>query len=180
MPLVIKIPEREFYDNVKEEFVYSKGATLILEHSLLSISKWESKWHKPYLTKETKTEEEQTDYIKCMSLSGNIDDSVLSALGRKEKSQIMAYLEDPMTATTITDHNKKPSREIITSELIYYWMTALNIPFDPCQKWHINRLIMLIKICNAKNNPKKMNKREVMMQNHALNKARRKALHTKG
>lgn len=181
MPLVIKIPEREFYDNVKEEFVYSKGATLILEHSLLSISKWESKWHKPYLTKETKTEEEQTDYIKCMSLSGNIDDSVISALGRKEKSQIMAYLEDPMTATTITGHNKKPSREIITSELIYYWMTALNIPFDPCQKWHINRLLMLIQVASIKNEPpKKMNPNTAMRRQAALNSARRAKHHTRG
>lgn len=181
MPIVIKMPAKEFYDEEKNEFIYSKNSTLVLEHSLLSIAKWESKWHKPYLTKEDKTEEEQLDYINCMSINGDIDASTLKALGRKEKNLIMAYIQDPMTATTITKQNKKPSRDIITNELIYYWMTELNIPFDPCQKWHINRLLMLIQVASIKKEPpKKMNPNTAMRRQAALNSARRAKHHTRG
>lgn len=174
-------PDREFYDEAKNEFIYSKSTKLVLEHSLLSISKWESKWHKPYLTKEKKTEEEASDYIKCMSLCGDIDDITIKSLGNKEKKMIMDYINDPMTATTISNRNKKPSREIITNELVYYWMTALNIPFDPCQKWHINRLLMLIEVASIKQEPpKKMPKAQAMKRQSALNAARRARYNTRG
>lgn len=181
MPLVITIPGKEMYDEQTEEFVYTKPTTLTLEHSLLSISKWEAKWHKPYLSREEKTREELVDYIRCMSLSSNVDPIIYRTLNRAVIDKIVEYIKDPMTATTISSSNKKPSREIVTSELIYYWMTALNIPFEPCQKWHLNRLLMLIEVASIKSQPpKKMPKSEVMRRNSALNAARRAKHGTRG
>lgn len=182
--LQITVPGTELFDESTETFIRTKDTQLKLEHSLLSISKWESKWCKPFLgtNKEDKrTSKEMLDYIECMTLNSNVPKDVYSALTQENLRAISRYINHPMTASTVTEMSKSNPfrREIVTSELIYYWMIAYQIPFE-CEKWHINRLIMLIKICNAKNNPKKMNKREIMMQNHALNKARRKALHTKG
>lgn len=182
--LQITVPGTELFDESTETFVHTRDTQLKLEHSLLSISKWESKWCKPFLStnkEDRRTNKEMLDYIECMTLNGNVPKNVYSALTQDNLRAISQYINHPMTASTVTEmSNSNPfRREIVTSELIYYWMIVYQIPFE-CEKWHINRLIMLIKICNAKNNPKKMNKREVMMQNHALNKARRKALHTKG
>lgn len=182
--LQITVPGTELFDESTETFIQTKDTQLKLEHSLLSISKWESKWCKPFLetNKENRrTSKEMRDYIECMTLNSNVSKNVYNALTQENLKTIIRYINHPMTASTVNDMQKRNpfSREIVTSELIYYWMIAYQIPFE-CEKWHINRLIMLIKICNAKNNPKKMNKREIMMQNHALNKARRNALHTKG
>lgn len=173
MPLVITIPGREFYDEANNEFIYTKPVTLTLEHSLLSVAKWESKWHKPYLSRDKKTKEEFTDYIRCMCITPPPDPIVISSIPKSISDKIIEYIEDPMTATTFSDKGK-PSREIVTSELIYYWMTAANIPFDPCQKWHLNRLLALIHVASIKNQPpKKMSKGEIMRRNSALNAARR-------
>lgn len=181
MPLVIRTPNKEYYDEQTNTFSYVEGVTLKLEHSLVSISKWESRWHKPYLTKNEKTDAELLDYINCMSLNGPIDASVLKSLGSSERKKIAKYMEDPMTATVISNRNKKPSREIVTSELIYYWMTALNIPFEPCQKWHINRLLMLIEVASIKQEPpKKMSKSSALRKQSALNAARRAKYNTRG
>ena len=181
MPLTIIVPGREFFDSSKNEFVEVKETKLSLEHSLISVSKWESKWHKPYLSRDAKTEDETIDYIRCMTLNGPIDPNVYLALTRKNIEDIVDYIKDPMTATTIKRENRRPSREIVTNELIYYWMTALNIPFDPCQKWHLSRLMTLIEICSIKNAPpKKMSKRDVLNKYKSLNDARRKALGTSG
>lgn len=182
--LQIIVPGTELFDESTETFIRTRDTQLKLEHSLLSISKWESKWCKPFLgvnKEDRRTNKEMLDYIECMTLNSNVPKDVYSALTQENLRAISQYINHPMTASTVTEmSNSNPfRREIVTSELIYYWMIVYQIPFE-CEKWHINRLIMLIKICNAKNNPKKMNKREVMMQNHALNKARRKALHTKG
>ena len=178
--LVINVPEQDLYDPVSNEFIFIKKQTLHLEHSLLSISKWESKWHKPYLSKEEKTVEEMIDYIRCMTISQNIDPNVYKCLTQENINDIVKYMEDPMTATTVNTH-QKPSREIVTSELIYYWMTALNIPFDPCQKWHLNRLLMLIQVCSIKSQPaKKMSRAEIMRRNTQLNAARRAKYGTSG
>lgn len=181
--LQIVVPGTEMFDEVTETFVQTKDTVLKLEHSLLSISKWESKWCKPFLGRDkndTRTSREILDYIECMTLN-TVPKAVYNALTIENINAILEYISQPMTASTVTDASKTNpfKNEIITSELIYYWMIACQIPFE-CEKWHINRLIMLIKICNAKNNPKKMSKREIMAQNRALNKARRKALHTKG
>lgn len=180
MPLIITIPGREFYDEANNEFIYTKPVTLTLEHSLLSVSKWESKWHKPYLSRDKKTKEEFDDYIRCMCISQPPDMAIISAIPRSVANKIVAYIEDPMTATTFSDKGR-PSREIVTSELIYYWMTASNIPFEPCQKWHLNRLLTLIRVASIKNQPpKKMSKADIMRRNSALNAARRAQYGTRG
>lgn len=183
MPISITIPERELYDSENNRFIDIPRTTLILEHSLLSISKWESKWHKAWLTSEKKTGEEAIDYIRCMTVNQNVNPLVYLALTKANQKAIEAYINDPMTATTISNqkNNKKNSREIITSELIYYWMCELGIPFQPCEKWHINRLLMLIEVASIKKQPdKKMSKAATMRQNHSLNAARRAKHHTKG
>lgn len=179
--LTITIPSAEIFNEGNGEFVYSKEQTLQLEHSLLSISKWESKWCKPFLTQREKTFEETIDYIKCMTLNKNISDDVYNCLTQDNIKAINEYIGAPMTATTFSeDKHKKRSNEQITSELVYYWMIALNIPFE-CQKWHINRLLTLVQVCNVKNQPpKKMGRQETMRRNAALNAARRKQLNTKG
>ena len=179
--LRITIPAEEFWDEVNEEFIYTKEQTLQLEHSLVSLSKWESKWCKAFLTKQEKTFEETLDYIKCMTITQNVDPEVYNYLTNKNIEEINNYINAPMTATYFSDDKTvKPSREQITAELIYYWMIALNIPFE-CQKWHLNRLLTLIKVCNIKNQPpKKRSRKEIMSRNAALNAARRKRLNTKG
>lgn len=179
--LRITVPGVEEWDESKEEFVSTKEQTLQLEHSLISLSKWESKWKKAFLGKQEKTREETLDYIKCMTLDKNVDPEVYDHLTNENIQEINAYISDPMTATFFSDDkNAKPNREIVTSELIYYWMIALNIP-DRFEKWHLNRLLTLIKVCNVKNQPpKKRSRREIMSRNAALNAARRKHLNTKG
>ena len=172
---------QEGRDEERQEFVDPQVKTLQLEHSLVSISKWESKWHKAFLSKKDKTEEEIFDYIKCMTLTQNVDPSVYDHLTVDNVNQIKAYIEDPMTATVInTNSSDKSNKETVTSELIYYWMIALNIPSE-YQKWHINRLLKLIEVCNVKNSPpKKRSKSDIMRSNAALNAARRKQLGTRG
>lgn len=179
--LEITIPATEQWDEINQEFITTKEQTLKLEHSLVSLRKWESKWCKPFLSKEGKTHEETIDYIKCMTLTQNVDENVYNCLTNDNINQINKYIEAPMTATWFTDEkNRKVSREQVTAELIYYWMIALNIPFE-CQKWHLNQLLTLVRVCNIKNqSPKKRSRREIMSQNAALNAARRKQLNTKG
>lgn len=180
--LQIKVPlSPEGWDEEKNEFVEPKTQVLQLEHSLVSLSKWESKWCKPFLSKTPKTSEETLDYIKFMTINQNVKPEVYEHLTTENVEEINNYIESPMTATTFyEDKNGKPNRETITSELIYYWMVALQIPFE-CQKWHLNRLITLIRVCNVKNAPpKKMSKREIMSRNAALNAARRKQMNSKG
>jgi len=172
-------PER--WDERKEMFVEPEKQILQLEHSLVSISKWESKWCKPFLSKDVMTVEETRDYIRCMTLTQNVDPDVYNYITDENIRQVNQYIEAPMTATWFTEEkNGKKSSEQITNELIYFWMVALNIPFE-CQKWHFNRLLTLIRVCNIKNQPpKKMNKKELMSRNAALNAARKKQLNTKG
>ena len=179
--LRITIPAVEQWDEAKQEFISTKEQTLSLEHSLVSLSKWESKWCKAFLTKQEKTFEETLDYIKFMTLTQNVDPEVYKYLTNGHIDEVNRYIEAPMTATYFSeDKNGKTSREQITAELIYYWMISLNIPFE-CQKWHLNRLLTLIKVCNIKNTPpKKRSKKEIMSRNAALNAARRKQLNTKG
>lgn len=179
--LNITIPATEVFDEAKGEFTYVKAQTLQLEHSLISISKWESKWCKPFLSNVDKTSEEVIDYVKCMTLNPSVDDSVYRCLTQANMKAINAYIDAPMTATTFfEDKTGKKNREIITAELIYYWMIALQIPFE-CQKWHLNRLLTLVRVCNIKNQPpKKMSKRDIMSRNARLNAARRQQMNTKG
>lgn len=178
--LEIKIKTTELWDEEKEEFIDPKEETLKLEHSLVSLSKWESKYHKPFITKEQKTRAETIDYIKFMTLNKNVDPDIYYCISESDMNEINQYIEDPMTATTFSSKDKGTSREQITAELIYYWMIALNIPFE-CQKWHLNKLLTLIRVCNIKNAPpKKMGKNDLMRRNAALNAARRKKYNSKG
>jgi isocitrate dehydrogenase kinase/phosphatase len=178
--LKVTIPSIELFDERNQEFVSLKEVTLQLEHSLVSLSKWESKWRKPFLSKDEKTIEETIDYIRCMTVTQNVDEEVYRRITNEILIQVRKYIEEEMTATTFTKENKTINREIITAEIIYYWMIALNIPFE-CQKWHLNRLLTLINVCNLKNSPpKKMNKKELANRNAALNAARKKALHSEG
>lgn len=172
--LRLEIEGSEAYVESTNTFVPIPPRTLILEHSLMSIAKWESKWHKPFLMKNNKTAAEMLDYIRCMTVN-DVDPVVYNLLREEHFEKIHNYMEDPMTATTVNeDPNQPRGREIITAELIYYMMFALNIPLE-CQKWHFNRLMMLIKVCQIKNTPpKKMSKRDALNRIAALNKARRK------
>lgn len=178
----ITIPAVEQYDEAKQEFILTtKEQTLQLEHSLLSLSKWESKWCKAFLTKQEKSAEEILDYIKCMTITQNVDPDIYNHLTKENIKQINDYIDAPMTATYFTeDKGAKNNREQVTSELIYYWMIALNIPFE-CQKWHLNRLLTLVKVCNIKNQPpKKRSRKEIMSRNAALNAARKQQFNTRG
>ena len=164
------------WDEVKEEITYLPKITLVLEHSLLSISKWESKWKTPFLSKEKKTNEMWLDYIKMMTINKNVDDLYFSRLTMKDIKKVYDYIEDSMTATWFNEQNLPRGRgsgEVVTSELIYYWLVALEIPFE-VEKWHLNRLLTLVQICNIKQQkPKKMSKKDINAQNAALNRARR-------
>lgn len=179
--LSITVPEGELYDEAKQEFISTKSQMIRLEHSLVSISKWESRWCKPFLETKEKTPEEIIDYVKCMTITQNVDPNIYYFLSKKNIDAINKYISSPMTATTFSSMERGgANREKVTSELIYYWMVAFNIPFE-CQKWHLNRLITLIKICNIKNSPtKKKSQREIMASNAALNAARKKKYNTHG
>lgn len=179
--LQLTIPTVELFNEETQEFVSVEGQTLQLEHSLVSLSKWESKWNKAFLSREEKTYEETLDYIQCMTITKNVKPEVYDCLTGDQIKQINSYIEAPMTATVFSqDPHGKASREIITSELIYYWMISLQIPFE-CEKWHLNRLLTLIKVCSIKNAPpKKMSKGATMKQYAALNAARRQKYNSKG
>lgn len=171
----------EGWDEARQEFVEPEIKTLQLEHSLVSVSKWESKWCKPFLSKDEKTAEETIDYIKCMTITQNVDPDVYNHLTSENIIAVNKYIEAPMTATTFSeDKTSKTNREIITAEIIYYWMIAQNIPMK-CEKWHLNRLLALVRVCNIKNAPpKKHSQGDIMRRNAALNEARRKQLNSRG
>ena len=180
--LQIKVPVTpERYDEKNNLFYEPEYKTLKLEHSLVSISKWESKWHKSFLHTVDKTDEEVLDYIKCMTLSQNIDQDIYNHLTYNNIKDINSYINNPMTATILPeDKSGRRNRQIVTSELIYYWMIAYNIPVE-FQKWHLERLMTLIRVCAIHNEPpKKRSKSELMSRHAALNAARRRQLNSKG
>lgn len=178
--LTIVVPSGELFNEETNAFIDTKETVLQLEHSLVSVSKWESKWKKPFLNSD-KTVEESIDYIKCMTINHNVPDNVYLTLKNDLMTQIMDYISDPMTATTIVkDLADRQSREVITAEIIYYWMIAQQIPFE-CRKWHLNKLLTLIRVCSIKNSPpKRMKKGEILARNKSLNAARRAQLGTRG
>ena len=178
--LKITIAAVEQYDESTNTFTSSREQVLQLEHSLVSLSKWESKWRKPFLSKDSKTIQETIEYIRCMTITQNVDDSVYNNLSKDNMQDVYDYIEADMTATTFSKEKQGINREIVTAEIIYYWMVTMNIPFE-CQKWHLNRLLALINVCNIKNNPpKKMSDREIMSRNTDLNESRKKALSSGG
>lgn len=179
--LQITIPATEKWDESKEEFIYSKEYTIKLEHSLVSLSKWESKWCKPFLSDNELTEEETLDYIRCMNMTQNIPPEAFYNITEEDVKRVADYINASMTATWFSEDSKgKRSREVVTSEIIDYWMIALQIPSE-YRKWHLNKLLTLIRVCNIKNSPpKKTSWRESVSQTAKLNAARRKKFNTKG
>ena len=179
--LQITIPETELFDENTLEFIKVKKHTLNLEHSLVSISKWESKWNKPFLSTKDKTSEEDIDYIRCMTITQNVDPNLYLALPNYVYEKVEKYIDEPMTASWVSDNGKhKTTNEVITSETIYYWMISLQIPVD-FQRWHLNRLLALIQYCSIKNAPeKKMTKAETLKMYKDLNEKRKREINTKG
>lgn len=187
--LQIHVPEVEIWDQKQLCFINLPSVDLTMEHSLISVSKWESKWHKPFLSEEVKTNEEARDYFRCMVMyPKDVDPLTFTFLTRENEKKINEYIKDSMTATWFSDRDKQkikqkgmmPRRETITSELVYYWMVQYGIPFE-CEKWHLNRLLTLIRVCGVKNAPvKQRSQNDILRDNAALNAQRKKALKTKG
>ena len=178
--LTIRIPGQELFDEEKEEFVNSEEFVLELEHSLVSLSKWESIYEKPFLTKDAKTPEETFEYIKCMVLTPNVPPEIFSRFSSENLDEIIVYLNSNRTATWFSDTDANTStREILTSELIYYWMISFNVPIE-CENWHLSRLFTLIKVINAKNAPPKKPAPSDYARRRELNAQRRAQLGSKG
>ena len=179
--LRITVPGCEMWDEENNVFVTYKDQVLQLEHSLVSLSKWESKWCTPFFSKKEKTDEEMLDYIRCMTITQNVSPDTYLRLTEENIKEIYEYIEAPMTAYNMPKDKKATGgRETIIAELIRYWMITLNIPCE-YEKWHLNRLLALIDVCNVKNTPpKKRSRREIMSRNKALNDARRQQLNTRG
>ena len=178
--LTITIPSYELFNDVTQEFISENERVIQLEHSLLSISEWESRWNKPFLSNMEKTSNEILDYVRCMTLTEGVPETAYLYIDNEQYKLINDYIAAPMTATTISEPPGKVSREIMTSELLYYYMIAANIPFE-CERWHLNRLLTLIRICSIKSQPEKKRPiNEVMKSNAALNAARKKQFNTKG
>ena len=180
--LSINIKSRELFDERTSEFITVKGGTLKLEHSLVSISKWESKWKIPFLSKKKKTNAQIDDYIRCMSVNGDPDPILIASISSEDKNRIIDYIEEKQTATWFTnlDDKRDTKSDIITSERIYYWMIIHHIPHE-YEKWHLSRLLTLIEICNRENTPpKKMTQAEIIARNKALNAERKARLHSRG
>lgn len=180
--LVLEVGEKELFSNLTGEFLFIKPMKIEMEHSLISLSAWEEKWNKPLLKNVNNlTTEELVDYFKCMTITKNVPDELFISLNQEEIGKIMAYIDKPMSATWFSDDpNEKPNREVITSELIYFWMIDNGIPFE-CRKWHLNKLLTLIRVCNIKRSPeKKMSKKDAAAQWRSLNAARRAKYNSKG
>lgn len=178
----IEIPEGDFFDESKDEFIHSPGYRFKIEHSLVSLAKWESKWKVPFLN--TKLNRAQwLDYVRCMTITQNIDPIAYRMISKKLLQEIKDYVEESQTATTIKDNTpyKPYKKEIITAEIIYFWMVSYNIPVE-FEKWHLSRLMTLIEVCSIKNSAstKKMSKSEILKQNNRINAARRAKYNTRG
>lgn len=178
--LEIKVKATDLYDDLSEEFVTVKAQVLTLEHSLISVSKWEALFTKPFLSKTPMSVDETLSYIQCMTIGAHVDPNVYRVLPKATVEQVQAYISAPMTATTFNRRGKGGSREVITSEIIYYWMIALGIPFE-CERWHLNRLLTLIEVCDLKNSPgQKMPEKDVMAEQRRLNAERKRKYNTRG
>jgi len=179
--LTITIEGNEFFNEHTEEFETTEDCVLHLEHSLVSLSKWESKFEKPFLEANDKSPEEILEYVKAMIVDDDYSPDVILSLSSKNIEEINSYIESKQSATTFGDMPQKKVRgETVTSELIYYWMIAFNIPFE-CETWHLNRLFSLIRVCNIKNSkPKKTSKNELAARNRELNAKRREQMNSTG
>lgn len=179
--LSITIEPIELFDEVNNRIIRTEQYDVELEHSLVSLSKWESKWKIPFLGKTPKTNEQTIDYVRCMNLTPGVPPEAFDHLTDAFLEQVTAYIQQDMTATTFRETpGARPNREIITAEIIYYWMTQAQVDWR-VEEWHLNRLMALLKVVNLKQSPgKKMSKAEIMAQQRALNEQRRQQLGTNG
>ncbi len=182
--LEIIVPSAELFDPVTNKFIDVDAVTLRLEHSLVSLSKWESAFEKPFLSKENKTPEEVFGYVKHMNSTPDVPSDVYDRLTQANMDEISKYMNAKFSATWFSElpGQNKTSRDVITAEVIYYWMNSLNVPME-CEHWHLNRLITLIKVHNAKNQPQKKGQRptgSAMQARRELAAARREQYGTKG
>ena len=180
--ICIKIPKTRYYNEDTKEFYYLPEVVLKLEHSLMSVRRWESRWKKSFFEAigGSMTGKERIDYVRCMCLDQMVDENVFKRLTRKNMDDIVAYINDPMTATTIKESNQGGTKRIITAELLYYSMIEYGIPFE-CEKWHLNQLLTLIKVCGTKNTPrKKQTSAEIAAMYSAISASRRKRTGSKG
>lgn len=186
--ITLTFPDLELFDESTNTFSYVKGQTVSLEHSLVSISKWESRWKVPFISKNEMTPAQVKDYIKCMTITQNVNPAMYDNITQQMVDRIMKYIDDPMTATWFGDKKDNRQRQNgrpVTSELIYYWMIEAGIPME-CQKWHLNRLLTLIEVvseerkANDPNNKHKVNPRDFARSRSALNAARRAKMHSRG
>lgn len=178
--LEITIEAKEFYNQQQNRFITTSPCTLTLEHSLISLAKWESKWHIPYLSDVEKTAEQELDYIRCMIIGNVPNEDILKALSVENILEIKSYIDNPMTATTFSKKNLKTEKKVITAEVIYSRMFANNIPIE-CQKWHLSRLFTLLRVCDLERGPKqKMTKRETAAYYAEQNAARRAKYNSRG
>lgn len=179
--LTLIIKGDEYFDETSSKFITVGDVELVLEHSLIALSKWESIVKKPFLSKESKPPDEIRLYIEAMIISPNFPPDIASRLSQEHMDAVNAYIDSSESATTFGSMPETRGRgETVTSELIYYWMVAFNIPFE-CQTWHLNRLFSLIRICNLKNTkPKRMSRQQLAERNRALNEQRRAKLNTTG
>lgn len=174
MPHKVIFPGSEWYDEETDRFIVIEPCEIELEHSLAAVSRWESIWKKPFLSKENKTREEIISYIECMATDSALNDKIFSTLPNSIINDITAYIQDPMTATTFNDRNAPKNREIITSEVIYYWMFSNGIPLE-CENWNLNRLMALLRVCAIKNSdPQKMKPNDILREKYRLNNQRLK------
>jgi hypothetical protein len=178
--LRITVTMSESFDEEKQEFL-SETFDLELEHSLVSVSKWESIWEKPFLVQEDKTPEEVFSYIECMILNPDPPPEIVYKLSERDLKVVHDHIASKATATWFNEQKVAGrSSETFTSELIYFWMSSFAIPFE-AENWHLSRLLTLIRIHNVKNQkPKKMNRNEMAAQRRAENERRKKALGTTG
>lgn len=173
MPCDIFIPKQDLWDDTRGEFIpIGEDTTLTLEHSLVSLSKWESRWRKPFLSPEEKTKEEMYDYFRCMILNEKFDNNIVYAFTPADIKKVEKYMEESQTATTFPEEKSKEpqSNELMTSELIYYYLGQMQCPFIPTESWHLSRILTLIRVASFKNKPeKKLGKKEALQQCEDIN-----------
>ena len=174
----------ELYNDATNEFIYVQPTKLQLEHSLISIRKWEAKTHKPFLKDENKTTDEIREYIKCMTINPVKNPDIYKYLSVSDIQKVITYIQDPMTATWFSDNAKHLGKkigfgEIVTAEIIYYWMCTMNIPLE-CEKWHLNQLLTLVRVISEKNKDPKVDKKQAARNRAMLNAQRKAKYHTRG